>query len=90
MKKYDFSELGINKFYDTVCDESADKIHSVMEEVNNSPLQITEEQNARFKEIYDGIAIIITIGNQTISIPNNADNIDTIIAAIKECFNQTL
>jgi hypothetical protein len=90
MKKYDFTEKDIENFGSNVFDESGDKIFKVMQEVNNSPLQITDEQNTRFQKVYDSIAINITIGNQTIAIPNTADNIESILSAIKECREQTI
>lgn len=90
MKQYNFTELDINKMFDNVCDESTEKIHDVMQEVNNSHLQITAEQNARFEKVYDSIAITITIGSHSITIPNNADNIEIIFKAITECQEQTI
>lgn len=61
-----------------------------MQEINRTDNKITKEQNTKFEEVYSSISINISIGNNTISIPNNADNIETIVAAIKECFEQTL
>lgn len=90
MQNYNFIESDINKMYDNVCNESCEKIHKVMDEINNSHLQITEEQNARFEKIYDSIAITITIGSHTITIPNNADNINIIFKVIQECQEQTI
>ena len=90
MKQYNFTKLDINKMFDNVCDESTEKIHEVMQEINNSPIQITEDQNTRFEQIYNSIAINITIGSHTITIPNNADNIEIIFKAITECQEQTI
>ena len=62
----------------------------MLKRINENNKKITEEQNSRFEKIYDSISINITIGNNTITIPNNADNIESIISALKECREQTL
>ena len=90
MKQYNFTESGINTMYDSVCDESMEKVSNIMEEINSSPIQITEEQNTRFQKVYDSIAINITIGSHTITIPNNADNVELIFNTITECRKQTI
>lgn len=90
MKQYDFTMEGIEDFYNFSCDESMEKVSEIMHEINNTHDVITDEQNARFEQIYNSIAINITIGSHTITIPNNADNIECIFKAIKECREQTI
>lgn len=90
MKQYSFISEAITEMYNAVCDECFDKIHEVMEEINNTEGVISDEQNARFEKINDSISINITIGSHTIIIPNNADNIELLFCMINDCREQTI
>lgn len=90
MKQYEFTKDGIDNFYDNICEEIIEKSSDIMQEIWNTHDKITDEQNARFEQIYNSIAINVTIGSHTIIIPNNADNIEVIFRAIEECREQSI
>lgn len=74
MKQYNFTTVEIEEMYNNVCEECSNMLHCIA---------------TGLKEDYSKMDILIKIGDNQVSIPNTADNMEIIFGAIKDCEEYT-
>ena len=87
MKMYKFDTDDIDKMYDNVCSECSNMSWLQVDLANRCDDDVSEIRytNRKIASINELISIKVSIGSHYIEIPTNADFINTIFDAIKQC-----
>ena len=86
MTNHEFTIEGAETMYNATCDECSNVIHMAIETAKNED---NEHSLATAASLLNFTDIRITVGNNAMSIPNNADFLEMLFIFVEECLKSS-